>query len=117
MCQGFSHFSGFLHHLILAKLATSSIRVNPFILTAWVSWGVLPDILLYTLQSHNLGLNCKIAHTIKPISAFSEGNLCQIEYLNTSPFKLNKQLHFKYFIKFMFYSLDIFLGIIDIMSQ
>ena len=26
MCQGFNHFSGFLHHLVLAKLATSSIR-------------------------------------------------------------------------------------------
>ena len=29
MCQGFSHFSGFLHQFILAKLATSSIRVKP----------------------------------------------------------------------------------------
>ena len=28
MCQGFSHFSGFLHHFVMAKLATSSIRVN-----------------------------------------------------------------------------------------
>ena len=28
MCQGFSHFSGFLHHFVLAKLATSSIRVK-----------------------------------------------------------------------------------------
>ena len=28
MCQGFSHFSGFLHHLVLATLATSSIRVK-----------------------------------------------------------------------------------------
>ena len=28
MCQGFSHFSGFLHHSVLAKLATSSIRVE-----------------------------------------------------------------------------------------
>ena len=27
-CQGFSHFSGFLHHFVLAKLATSSIRVD-----------------------------------------------------------------------------------------
>ena len=25
MCQGFSHFSGFLHHFVLAKFATSSI--------------------------------------------------------------------------------------------
>ena len=28
MCQSFSHFSGFLHIFVLAKLATSSIRVN-----------------------------------------------------------------------------------------
>ena len=29
MCQGFSHLSGFLHHFVLAKLATSSVRVKP----------------------------------------------------------------------------------------
>ena len=28
MCQGFSHFSGSLHHFVLGKLATSSIRVK-----------------------------------------------------------------------------------------
>ena len=28
MCQGFSHFLGFLHNFVLAKLATSSVRVN-----------------------------------------------------------------------------------------
>ena len=28
MCQCFSHFPVFLHHFVLAKLATSSIRVN-----------------------------------------------------------------------------------------
>ena len=28
MGQGFDHFSGFLHHFVLAKVATSSIRVN-----------------------------------------------------------------------------------------
>ena len=28
MCKGFRHFSGFLHHSVLAKLATSSISVN-----------------------------------------------------------------------------------------
>ena len=28
MCQSFSHFPGFLHHFVLAKLATSSIRVK-----------------------------------------------------------------------------------------
>ena len=29
MCQGFSHFSHFLCHVVMAKLAKSSIRVNP----------------------------------------------------------------------------------------
>ena len=29
MCQGFSHFQRFLHHLVLTKLATSSVRVSP----------------------------------------------------------------------------------------
>ena len=28
MCHGFSHLSDFLHHFVLAKLATSSIKVN-----------------------------------------------------------------------------------------
>ena len=28
MCQGFSHLSGFLHHFVLTKLATSSIRLR-----------------------------------------------------------------------------------------
>ena len=28
MCQGCNHFSGFLPHIVLAKLATSSIRVR-----------------------------------------------------------------------------------------
>ena len=28
MCQGNSHFSGFLHHFVLAKLATNSITVK-----------------------------------------------------------------------------------------
>ena len=28
ICQGFSNFSGFLHHFVLAKLATSRIRVK-----------------------------------------------------------------------------------------
>ena len=28
MCQGISHFSGFLHNFVMAKLATSSLRVK-----------------------------------------------------------------------------------------
>ena len=31
MCQGFNHLSGSLHHLVVAKLATSSIRVKKLI--------------------------------------------------------------------------------------
>ena len=34
MCQGSRHFSGFLHHFVLAKLATSSIRVT-YVLTIY----------------------------------------------------------------------------------
>ena len=30
MCQGLRLFSGFLHHFVLAKLATNSIRVADF---------------------------------------------------------------------------------------
>ena len=28
MCQGYSHYSAFLHHFVLAKLVTSRIRVK-----------------------------------------------------------------------------------------
>ena len=28
MCQGFSHFSGLLHSIVMAKLATTNIRVK-----------------------------------------------------------------------------------------
>ena len=31
MCLGFNHYSGFLHHFVLAKLATTSIRVKIFL--------------------------------------------------------------------------------------
>ena len=34
ICQGFSHFSAFLYHFVLAKLATSSIRVKGCIVLA-----------------------------------------------------------------------------------
>ena len=30
MCKGFSNFSAFLHHFVLAKLGSSSIRVKPY---------------------------------------------------------------------------------------
>ena len=28
LCQALNHFSGFLHHFVLAKLATNSIRID-----------------------------------------------------------------------------------------
>ena len=39
MCQGFSHFSGFLHDFVLAKLATSSMRVNDDLRGSYVGRG------------------------------------------------------------------------------
>ena len=39
MCQGFTHFSGLLHHFILAKLATSSIKVKP-LCCRWLIWSI-----------------------------------------------------------------------------
>ena len=38
ICQGFWHFSVFLHHFVMAKLATSSIRVNPPMLEGLPCW-------------------------------------------------------------------------------
>ena len=50
MCQGFSHFSGFLHQFVLAKLATSSIRVNnpDCCFQDFIFWYVQVFILCYT---------------------------------------------------------------------
>ena len=33
MCQGFSHFCSFLHHFVLAKLATSSIEIKNYLVS------------------------------------------------------------------------------------
>ena len=33
MCQGFSHISGVLYHFVLAKLATSSVKVSITMIT------------------------------------------------------------------------------------
>ena len=38
MCQGLSHFSGFLHNFVLVKIATSSTRVKHII---WISFECL----------------------------------------------------------------------------
>ena len=37
MCQGFSNFSGFLYHIVLVKLATSSIGIKGLVLIYWLS--------------------------------------------------------------------------------
>ena len=42
MCQGCNHFSGVLQHLVLTKLATRSIRVNPHTKKPIIS--VEPDV-------------------------------------------------------------------------
>ena len=41
MCKGFSRFLAFLHHFLLAKIATSSIKVNILrsLDAADISWG------------------------------------------------------------------------------
>ena len=41
ICQGFSHLLAFLHHFVLAKLATGSIRVNENL----SKQGTYPDVL------------------------------------------------------------------------
>ena len=49
MCQGLSIFPGFLHHFVLAKLATSNIRVKlKCINQKW--WGFATPIVDKTLQ-------------------------------------------------------------------
>ena len=46
MCQGFSHFFGFLHHFVLAKLATSSISVKYYGCNI-ISWNFCPSRFSY----------------------------------------------------------------------
>ena len=48
ICQGFSHFSGFLHHFVLAKVTTSSTRVNDLTTSSQSSYkSKLGKIILY----------------------------------------------------------------------
>ena len=46
MCQGFSHFSGFLHHFVLAKLSTSRIKVNCAKLTCYIQYFVNVNVVI-----------------------------------------------------------------------
>ena len=46
MCQGFSHFPGFLHRFLLAKLASSSLRVKPTVDASFLSGKVTGSFLV-----------------------------------------------------------------------
>ena len=52
ICQGISHFPGFLHHFVFAKLATSSIRVNTGDTSLLVKSCSL-DIQTHSIIKHN----------------------------------------------------------------
>ena len=71
MCQGFRHFSGLLHHFVLAKLGTSSTcRVKPSYLPSGHSIFSPPMIMFMYLNEIGLydfivGLTLKIAMTMK----------------------------------------------------
>ena len=61
MCQGFSHFTGFLHHFVLAKLAISSIRVKTYLnMKVELDWGfstiyikLWAEIILEQIKTHS----------------------------------------------------------------
>ena len=63
MCQGFSHFSGILHNFVLAKLVTSSIRINKINLTG----------------NSNLKVSTKVIH-------------CSLKYCENSKFQTKEKL-------------------------
>ena len=74
MCQGFSHFPGFLHHFVMAKLATSSIKVNdqstPPELLSLCSTPLLPSPhhLIYPPMLHFLRLlTIMYLHLLSPL--------------------------------------------------
>ena len=57
ICQGFSHFSGFSHHFVSAKLATTSIRVKESSFSS-------KTILDYKKEGKSEPYNAKIAFGI-----------------------------------------------------
>ena len=83
MCQGFSHFSGFLHHFVLAKLATSSIRVKKSAsIPASPSVGILLELALLRQDSaepwESISLAeslCKPKVLLQPLSSLTN-TLC-----------------------------------------
>ena len=54
MCQGFSHFSGFLPHFVVAKLVTRSLRVKKFDIKQWVNYLTLPALACSNLRPDSL---------------------------------------------------------------
>ena len=55
-----THMPGFLHHFVFAKLATISIRVNPF-------WPEILTIFAWSFDTHenNLGVRHKFTKYLK----------------------------------------------------
>ena len=88
MCQGFSHFLGFLHNFVLAKLATCSIRVKThifsmevprimtdqgFFMISWASseniaWGLLTESVILHIVWH-IQFKC-IFHNLFHLSTY-----------------------------------------------
>ena len=89
MCHDFSHFSGILHHFVLAKLATSSISVQEsctlpcaarkadFLTTCGVDL-ISPDMLfLYNISKcseSNVSINSRVVYCL---SVMKNGVSCQ----------------------------------------
>ena len=59
MCQGLSHFSGFLHHFVLAKLTSNSTRFNTML--------NLPLVLLSNVYYINALHSMLLGGSLKPI--------------------------------------------------
>ena len=58
MCQGFDHFSGLLHHFVLANLATRSIRVKcPPVLSGHILL-IRPMVFFSRFEYHYVSLFC-----------------------------------------------------------
>ena len=58
MCQGFSHFSVFLHHFVVPKLATSGIRVKE---SSFITVDLCDELLILTESGWPL-------HLIQPVA-------------------------------------------------
>ena len=104
MCQGFSHFAGFLHHFVLVKLAINSIRVKiaddaGVSNCCIVALGCGRDFNPFTLRVPLESIFC-YSHTFE--------NNWRIKYKFTKHLKessclaSNEHFSFKYFSKFAF---------------